>query len=155
MRKIVVLSFVLTSVLGFSQKSQDELAVVKVKNVNVSLTKQPLLNVPVLDLKTSVERGFRTANAKMIAQHFAPNIDISLMDKDNLYSKSQAEQVLKTFFLENKPTKFTIIHQGKSAATQYYIGSLGTDKGSFRITVNIKLTSKKDFISHLTIEADN
>jgi len=153
MRKIVILSFVLASVLGYGQKPQDELAVAKVKKV-VFVSKIAVV-FPSVDLKTSVETGFETANAKLIAQHFATNIDVSLLDKENLYSKSQAEQVLKTFFLENKPTKFTIIHQGKSSTTQYYIGSLETEKGNFRITVNIKLVANKEFISHLTIESDS
>ena len=155
MRKLVILSFILTSTLGFTQKQQEELAAVKVKKIGVVLTKQPFLIVPVLDLKSSLEKGFKTANSKMIAQHFATNIDVSLLDEENLYSKSQAEQVLKTFFLENKPLKFTIIHQGNSATTKYYIGSLETENSNFRITVNIKLVAKKEFISHLTIETDN
>lgn len=152
MKKIIILSFILTSMLVYSQKPQDELAIVKVKEV--ILIKKSAPSVPVVDLKTSIEIGFETANSRMIAQHFASNIDISLLDKENLYSKSQAEQVLKTFFLENKPTKFSIIHQGKSATTQYYIGSLVTDKGDFRITVNVKMVAKKEFISHLTIETE-
>jgi|GEM_PF-651488 len=153
MRKIVILSFVLASVSGYGQKPKDVLAVVKVKEVG--FVDKPAFVVPTLDLKTSIEVGFETANAKMIAHYFASNVDISLLDKENLYSKSQAEQVLKTFFLENKPSKFAIIHQGKSSTTQYYIGSLETEKGVFRITVNIKLVAKKEFISHLTIELDS
>jgi len=154
MRKIVILSFVLTSVLGYGQKSQDELAVVAKVKEEVLVTKSVFV-VPTIDLKTSVEIGFETANAKLIAQYFAANIDVSLLDKENLYSKPQAEQVLKTFFLENKPSKFTIIHQGKSSTTQYYIGLLKTEKGDFRITVNVKMMAKKEFISHLTIESES
>ena len=63
--------------------------------------------------------------------------------------------MLKTFFLENRPLKFTIIHQGKSSTTNYYIGLLETVKGNFRITINVKLVSNKESISHLTIESDN
>jgi len=139
--------------LGYSQKPQDELAVAKIKKV-VFVDKSTFI-VSIKDLKTAVETGFETANAKLIAQHFATNVDISLIGKENLYSKSQAEQVLKTFFLENKPSWFTIIHQGKASNTEYYIGSLETEKGKFRITVNVKLVTKKEFISHLTIESDS
>ena len=152
MRKIVILFFILNSVAVFSQKPQDQLVMANVKAV--VLTKKTVVKLPTLDLKTSVETGFKTANAKLIAQYFASNINVSLVGEENLYSKSQAEQVLKTFFLENKPLKFTITHQGKSVKTQYYIGALVTNKGSYRITVNVKLVSNQELISHLTIEQD-
>mgnify|MGYP000557226329 CR=1 FL=1 len=154
MIKFVTISFVLSSLLGFSQESNEELAVVEVRE-EVLVENKAVLKQPTYDLRTAVEKGFSSANAKLIAEHFTSNIDISLIDKENLYSKSQAEQVLKTFFLENKPSKFTIIHQGKSASTQYYIGALITNKGGFRITVNIKVTGKRELISHLTIEAND
>jgi len=154
MIKFVTISFALISLLGFSQERNEELAVVEVRE-EVLVENKEVLKQPTYDLRTAVEKGFSLANAKLIAEHFTSNIDISLIDKENLYSKSQAEQVLKTFFLENKPSKFTIIHQGKSASTQYYIGALSTNKGSFRITINIKVTGKTELISHLTIEADD
>lgn len=152
MRKIVILFFILNSVSVFSQNSQDQLVMVSVK-ADV-LTKHSVVNRPSLDLKASIEAGFKTANTKLIAQYFASNVNVSLVGEENLYSKSQAEQVLKTFFLENKPLKFTITHQGKSVKTQYYIGALVTNKGSYRITVNVKLVSNQELISHLTIEQD-
>lgn len=158
MRKILILSFVLTSVFGYSQSQQDELAVVKVKKQrksDVSAVKSSILYVSKLDLKSSIEKGFITGDAKLIAVYFAPNIDFSLLDQEDLYSKSQAEQVLKTFFLENKPLTFSIIHQGSSAETKYFICALQTSKGNYRITVNAKHIANKDIISHLTIESDN
>ena len=153
MRKLLILSFTLSSVFGFSQKPQDEYALVKVEVVKVSEKQGEIFNLPNLGLKESIEVGFRTSNAKLIAKYFAANVDVSLLDKENLYSKPQAEQVLKTFFLENTPVKFTIIHNGKSAKNQYFIGALISKKGNFRITLNIKKVSNKEVISHLTIES--
>jgi hypothetical protein len=158
MKKLVLISFSLISILGFSQKHADELAVVKVKvakSIDVTVMKHEVMLVPALGLKASIETGFKTANAKTVSLYFASNIDVSLLDKENLYSKSQAEQVLKTFFLENKPTKFTFVHQGKASTTKYYIGSLQTVNGGFRITVNTKITNGKELISHLSNEKED
>lgn len=156
MKHILILSCLLTSAVVYSQKQQEELAVAKVKKMDiVYLNTEATFVAPTLDLKSALETGFTTSNSKMIADYFAANIDVSLLDKENLYSKSQAEQVLRTFFLEHKPSKFTIIHQGKSDKTQYYIGALSTDSGSFRITVNVKIDANKKLITHLTIESDD
>ena len=158
MRKILILSFALNAVFSFSQSRHDELAVVKVKKqrkADASAVKSTILYVSILDLKSSIEKGFRTGDAKLVAFYFAPNIDFSLLDQEELYSKTQAEQVLKTFFLENKSLKFSIIHEGSSVETKYFICALQTSKGNYRITVNAKHISNKDLISHLTIESDN
>ena len=111
--------------------------------------------VEVMDVKTSIQSGFKTGNAKLIASHFSQNVDISLLDKENLYSKSQAEQVLRTFFAENKPVSFTFVHEGQSNNMKYYIGTLTTENSKFRITVNVKSTSGVKYISHLTIELED
>ena len=158
MKKLITLSILLISLIGFSQKHNDELAVVKVK---AKITEPLLIKhdveikvIPTLTIKASVQKGFQTGNSGLISVHFSANVDVSFLDKENLYSKSQAEQVLKTFFTEHNPTKFSFIHEGKSSSTKYYIGTLETSNGDFRITVNTKITSGKEHISHLTIEED-
>ena len=157
MKNIIVLSFLLTTITGFTQEKKEDLAVVKnKKEVVVKLVSEdPVYVTPTLDLKSSIESGFKSGNAKLIAYYFSANIDISLLDKENLYSKSQGEQVLKTFFTENKPTNFVFDHEGKSSNMKYYIGTLTTVNSKFRITVNVKSVKGKEVISHLTIEKED
>ena len=90
MKNIIVLSFLLTTITGFTQEKKEDLAVVKnKKEVVVKLVSEdPVYVTPTLDLKSSIESGFKSGNAKLIAYYFSANIDISLLDKENLYSKS-------------------------------------------------------------------
>lgn len=154
MKNILTVSFVLFNVLAWSQIEIVEREVLA--EVNVSTTEVPVKKeVTQADLKSSIQKGFKTGNAKLVAAYFSPNIDISLLNKENLYSKSQGEQVLTTFFMENKPSDFVFKHEGKSSNMKYYIGTLTTAKSKFRITINIKVISGLEQISHLTIDKED
>ena len=154
MKNILTLSFVLSNLLAWSQleiverEVLAELEMVKVKEPVVKESAQ-------LDMKSSIKKGFKTGDAKLIAAYFSPNVDVSMLNKENLYSKSQGEQVLKTFFIEHKSTGFVFVHEGKSNNMIYYIGTLSTLSNTFRITVNIKVVSGVEQISHLTIEQED
>ena len=149
MRSLLLFVLILSQSISFGQSTQNEVVVVnekeklcfkKTKNVS-SLT------LPI-SLKDGIVTGFKTGNSALLAKYFSTKIDISLFGKANLYSKSQAEQVLKTFFNEHKPSNFIINHEGQSANIKYYIGTLSTSNGTFRITIN----TKQNLISNLSIE---
>lgn len=153
MKNILTISFVLFNLFAWSQLEiveREVLAEVKIAEIEEPINKE----VAQLDMKSSIQTGFKTGNAKLIAAYFSPNIDISMLDKENLYSKSQGEQVLKTFFMEHKPVNFVFDHEGKSSNMKYYIGTLTTVNSKFRVTVNIKIVSGVEQISHLTIEKE-
>jgi hypothetical protein len=148
MKKILSISLICLSFVSYSQTNHEELVVVeKPKPVKV-VTKTISVAVVPSTLKQALLTGFKTGNAPVISAYFSQNVDISLLGKDNLYSKSQAEQVLKTFFSEHKPSNFVINHEGQSSNAKYYIGTLSTFKGTFRITIN----TKSNLIARLTIE---
>jgi len=96
--------------------------------------------------------AFKAGNATKIASYFAENIDLSILESENLYSKSQAEQILKNFFLNHKPSDFTIVHKGKSGISEYFIGELTCSDAIYRVTLNTKTDVGVKEISALTIE---
>ena len=89
-----------------------------------------------------VVTAIKAGNATAVAGYFDNTVEITLPDKGNSYSKSQAEIVLKDFFANNTVKGFTIIHKGQNAGYQYCIGTLITKNGSFRTTIQMK--QKKD-----------
>jgi hypothetical protein len=95
--------------------------------------------------------AFKAGNATKIAGYFAENVDLSILETENLYSKAQAEQILKNFFLKHKPSEFTIVHKGKSGQSEYFIGELSCTDAIFRVTLNSKSGDAKE-ITALTIE---
>ena len=154
MKNRFLIALMLMSTIGLTQKQKDDLAIVKVKMVKKVCVKkiEPVMPLPILDMKTSIDKGFGSGNVNLFSVHFLPNLDVSLLDKESLYSKSQAEQVLKTFFTEHKPVSFAMIHEGKSTNVKYYIGTLKTINQKYRVTVNVKIVKGVEKISGLTIE---
>ena len=91
-----------------------------------------------------------------LSNYFIPNIDLTVLDNDDVYSKQQAAQILKKFFEMHVPKKFTIEHEGKSKLDDSYrIGKLTTEKGDFRVTFFLKKIGDKNLIKQLRIELNN
>jgi hypothetical protein len=87
-----------------------------------------------------IAAGIKTGDVKMLSRNFNSSIDLTIGTVENTYSKAQAEQLLRDFFAANKPTSFTIIHQGLSKeGAKYAIGTLTTASGkSFRVYLYVK-----------------
>jgi Domain of unknown function (DUF4783) len=96
--------------------------------------------------------AMKNGNASVIAKYFDNNVEISMPDKSNSYSKSQAELVLKDFFVNNPVKGFDVIHKGENAGSQYCIGTLQTKNGSFRTTIYMKQKGDVQVLQELRFE---
>src|SRR6185369_4223542 len=67
----------------------------------------------------SVEKAILGANANALAQYFDNQVEITIGDKDNIYSKDQATFVVKEFFQNYPVRSFKILHKGSSSDTYY------------------------------------
>ncbi len=96
--------------------------------------------------------AMKSGNASQVAKFFDKNIEISMPDKSNNYSKSQAELVLKDFFIINIVKSFDIIHTGENAGSKYCIGTLVTKGGSYRTTIYMKQRGDQLVLQELRFE---
>lgn len=99
-----------------------------------------------------VINAMKTGNAPEIARFFDNTVEINMPQKNNSYSKSQAELVLKDFFSANPVKAFEIIHKGENSGSQYCIGTLITKNGSFRTTIFMKQKGDKQVLQEITFE---
>ncbi len=106
------------------------------------------VNVGIDEVITAIKSG----NAEQVAVYFDNNVEISMPDKSNSYSKSQAEIVLKDFFSSNPVKGFEVIHKGQNAGSQYCIGSLLTKNGSYRTTIFMKQKGDNQVLQELRFE---
>ena len=98
--------------------------------------------------------ALRSGYATQMAKFFDNTVEITMPDKNNSYSKSQAEMVLTDFFSNNTVKSFTVIHKGENAGSQYAIGTLVTKNGSFRTTIFMKLKADKQFLQEIRFEVN-
>ncbi len=102
-----------------------------------------------------ISLAIRSGNAREVAKYFDTSVEITIHNESKVYSKSQAEMVLKDFFTKNPVSSFNIIHKGTSnEGSQYGIGTLVTGGGSFRTYVYIKQKGTVFYIQEMRFEKD-
>lgn len=100
------------------------------------------------EIVLSIQNG----NHEKLASYFNQNVELVVQEHDDVYSKSQAQQIVAEFFKANKPKQFTIIHQGGKEGARYAIGSLITNTGTFRVYFLLKNNNENSYIHQLRIE---
>jgi hypothetical protein len=108
-------------------------------------------NPVVQGVPAGISDSFRKGDARALSRHFNDNIELVILSKEDVYSKSQAELILRNFFSENKPVGFDLLHEG-GKETRFAIGNLKTEKGDFRIYFLLKLKDSASLIHLLRIE---
>jgi len=99
-----------------------------------------------------VVNAMKSGNTGQIIKYFDNTIEITMPDKSNSYSKSQAELVLRDFFSTNPVKSFEVVHKGENAGSQYCIGTLVTKSGSFRTTIFMKQKGDRLLLQELRFE---
>lgn len=99
-----------------------------------------------------VVNALKNGNAQKVAVYFDNTIEITLPQKSNSYSKSQAEMILRDFFSINTVKDFVIIHKGENAGSQYCIGTLVTKNANYRTTVFMKQKGSSQLIQEIRLE---
>lgn len=86
-----------------------------------------------------VRQAIKIGSSKEFAKHFNTNIDVTVDQSIQTYSKTQAEYVFKDFFKNNPPSSFTIVHQGSSkGGLPYAIGQYLSNGQTYRVWMRIK-----------------
>ncbi len=106
-------------------------------------------------ISDNLASAFKTGNSTEIAKYFGNSVDLSIPNNEGVYSNIQAKLILKTFFLKNKPSDFSVVHNGDSKNNSHYsIGNLKTSNGTYRTYILYKEQDKKVTILELKIESD-
>ncbi len=99
-----------------------------------------------------VVAGLKNGNAAQIAGYFDNTVDITLPQKSNSYSKSQAEVILRDFLSNNPVKSFEVLHKGDNGGSQYLIGKLITKSITYRTTIFMKQKGDKQFLQEIRFE---
>ena len=115
----------------------------------------PLLSHAQTDkLPEEIVLSFEAGNAPELAKHFHTNVELIILDQEDVYSRSQAEQIVRKFFAEHKPKSFKVIFEGGKENSRYAIGSLGTSAATYRVYILMKKQDNTPLIHQLRIEEE-
>ena len=96
--------------------------------------------------------AMRTGNSTEMSKYFDDNLELTLPDKSDSYSRAQATLILKDFF-NNKGVKgFDVKHKGDQGGDQFCIGTLQTQSGNFRTTVFMKTKASREVVRKIRFE---
>jgi hypothetical protein len=113
-----------------------------------------LTSAAYLDIYSDISDAIRSGDARAVARYFGSTVDLTILNQEEVYSKAQAEQVLRDFFQKNTPRSFTLIHKGVSKeGAKYAIGNMVSSQGiQFRAYFFVKQSSSGEFIQELRFE---
>lgn len=97
--------------------------------------------------------SLQTGDATELSKFFDDNVELTLPEKSDNYSKAQALLIMKDFFSNNSVKSFEVKHKGEQAGGQFCIGTLQTKAGNFRTTVFMKMKAKKQVIKEIRFQA--
>ncbi len=106
-------------------------------------------------IPSGIAIAFRTGSAAGLSEYLNSTVELVIPGKEDFYSKSVAETILKDFFSRYRSREFVIRHQGARGDAQYAIANLETDKGKFRVYFLLKKVDGNPLIHQIRIETDN
>jgi len=92
------------------------------------------------DVIDDIAACVRGGNTKELSKYFSSTVSMTLLNDEGIYSRVQAEIILRDFFSKNAPTSVKIAHRLDSNPNfRYVVLNLETAKDTFR--VSYKLTN--------------
>lgn len=134
------------------------------KSMKMKTVKKVLLSMLLMALTTTIQaqregtlpsnitEATRDGDAVELANYFNDKIELVLPSKAGVFSKQQAQFMMKDFFTSFAPRSFQIIHQGVRENATFAIGKYTHANGSFRILFLTKNDGGETLIHQLRIE---
>lgn len=100
-------------------------------------------------------RYFNSGDAQKVSGYFSSALELNILSEENLYSKAQAEQIIRDFFSRNKPTSVKVVHRLTSNPNyKLAVLSMLTAKDKFRVSVSLSSNGERFLIKEIRIEYD-
>jgi hypothetical protein len=104
------------------------------------------------DMFVPIAKYLAQGNADNLSAWFADNLEISVVSSLTNSSKSQAKQILKSFFENYTPRTFDISHIAGRSNMKYALGTLNAGGETFNVTIFVSIKEGDCKIQQLKIE---
>jgi len=107
------------------------------------------------DVFVPISKYIEAGQYENLSAWFADNLELDVLGSVNNCSKNQAKLIVKSFFNEYTPKKFTIVHRSSKGPMMYAIGTLQAGGDKFRVTMYVKTSEKgENYILQFRIEKE-
>jgi len=104
------------------------------------------------DMFVPIAKYLAKGDAESLSAWFADNLEISVVSSLTNSSKSQAKQILKSFFENYTPRTFDISHVAGRPNMKYALGTLTAGGETFNATIFVSVRDGDCKIQQLKIE---
>lgn len=104
------------------------------------------------DVFIPISKYMKSGDAEKLSAWFADNLEITILSSYNNSSKSQAKQIIKSFFNSYTPRSFTIDHKAGRSNMKYALGMLNAGGEMFMVTIFVSCKDSSYKIQQLKIE---
>jgi len=111
----------------------------------------PLIEAQAVEVPAAILTALSNGDAGQLSNYLNSNVELFIENKNDVFTKPQASEIIADFFRKNKITGFQILHKGNKDAASFVIGTLKTSTGNFRLYV----LTRKNEIQQLRIEPSN
>lgn len=100
-----------------------------------------------------VAMAIQSGNANQLSRYLDNRVDISLPEKTDTYSKTQAEMVIRDFFVTNGVQGFQVKHKGENGGSEFCVGLLKTRNGDYRTVLFMKLKGDRQLLQEIRFQS--
>lgn len=95
--------------------------------------------------------SFKNGSSKDLSQYFGSRVEINISGNSGLYSKNQAEQVMRDFFKKYPPQNFVIVNRsGGNTEITSSIGNYFSTDTKFKVFLRVK--SENDLLAIFALD---
>lgn len=104
------------------------------------------------DVFMPISKYLERGDAESLSAWFSDNLEVSIFARTNDASRSQARQIMKSFFKSHTPRSFRISHKAGRPNMKYALGLLSAGGEMFQVTIFVGLEDDEYRIQQLKIE---
>jgi Domain of unknown function (DUF4783) len=99
-----------------------------------------------------VATAIRSGNISQLSGYLDNRVDITLPDRSDTYSKSQAEMIIRDFFSTNEVQSFRVKRKGENSGSEFCVGILQTRNGDYQTTLLMKQKGDKQLLQEIRFQ---
>ena len=107
------------------------------------------------DVPVGVVVAFKKGNSQELDRYLGDKVDLVIQNRSTNADKATALGTMSSFFATNKVSSFNVNHEGKRDESSFFIGTLATANGSFRVNCFFKKIQNKYVINQIRIDKTN
>ena len=104
------------------------------------------------DVFTPICKYIAQGDAEKLSAWFSDNLEVTIFFTSNDSSRSQARQIMKSFFKSHTPRSFEMTHTAGRANMKYALGRLNAGGEVFLVTIFVALQKDEYRIQQIKIE---